>query len=357
MCLARLFEGRSDLPARLRRRTYGVSEDRAKPGVMAVCLLAGVLAAGSWASGAAAPDEAGASTAPTTITTGSGRQYETTVDRKTEGELNPEDFRQASLLSSRLVNHLNRAVEYLADENSDAAGAEVEKAVSLSKIIRDLLPTTVVTTVVKDADGKEVYRHVDRVQDDRIPLYEGMIAVDVIEPVSDAKREAAEIRGIRLADADLLHTSVLVELSYVDRKLQRAAKLLKDKPEDALHQLELAQTEGVTYAVNREDNPLVAVQRALQLAERMVEQECLEAAGENLQLAKNHLELYRGLVSKKESAKVNKLEKDITALQGEIEKKGAAKKIREFWDRVAGWFIKQPSETEKTVEVKEEPKE
>ncbi len=117
----------------------------------------------------------------------------------------------------------------------------------------------------------------------------------------------------------------------------------------------LAQTQGVTFEVNKEDNPLVAAQRALQLAERMVEQERPEAARVNLQLAKNHLVIYRGLIPKSEEEKVRTLEKDITKLQGQIGKEGAAEKIREFWDRVAGWFTRQPGEAEKTTE-KAEPK-
>jgi len=211
--------------------------------------------------------------------------------------------------------------------------------------------------VVKDAEGKEVYRYTDHVQDDRIPLFEDMVAMEVVEPITDAKQEAAEVRGLRLADADVLHTSVLVELDYVERKLNQAAKLLKEEPEKALDQLVLAQTHGVTFKVNKEDNPLVAAERALQLAERMVEQARPEAAKENLQLAKNHLVIYRGLIAKSEQEKVRTLEKDITKLQGQIGKEGAAEKIREFWDRVAGWFTSQPGMAEKTTEESEPKKE
>jgi len=293
---------------------------------------------------AAEPEQTAAQ--PTSIATGSGKQFKTTVDRKTEGELSPEDFRQASLLTSRIVMHLNDAASNLLDERVDEARKELEQAVGLVGVVRELLPTTTVTTVVHDADGKEVYRDVDRVQEDRIPLFEELIAVNVVEPITEAKEEAAELAGVRLAEADLLHTSVLVELGYVERKLNRALKLLEeeDNAEDAVAQLLLAQSHGVSFDVNKEDNPLLNAQMALQLAERMVEQSREKAAKANLQLAKNYLELYRGLLAKGESEDVRKLQGEITRLQGAIASKDAAETIRGFWNRVTSWLAQAPGE-------------
>lgn len=305
-----------------------------------------------WGTSVAArtQEEEGGKISPTTIATGSGTLYTTTVERTKEGELSAEDFRQASLLASRIVMHLNRAVVQLNEQRAEEAREELAKGVALVGVVRDLLPTTVVTTLVRNSGGEEVYRHVDRVQDDRLPLHEGLVAVKVVEPIVEAKQEAASLEGIRLADADLLHTSVLVELDYVERKLDRALDLLDDKPEEALAQLVLAQSHGVTFSVNREDNPLVEAQLALQLAERMVNQDRHKAAKANLQLAKNHLALYRDLIAEdEESEHVGELEEAITKLQSNITKNEAVAEIREFWDRVAGWFVRKPGEARSTV--------
>ncbi|MBN1590843.1 MAG: hypothetical protein JW888_15125 [Pirellulales bacterium] len=204
------------------------------------------------------------------------------------------------------------------------------------------------TTSVQDANGKEVYRYVDRVQEDRIPLLDGLVAVKILEPITDAKQDDATVQGLRLANADLLHTSVLVELGYVESKLNHALKLLDNDPKEALTQLAFAQSRGITYVVNKEDNPLVEAQMALQLAERMVEQGRKHAAKANLQLAKNHLELYRGLLAEGESEHVKKLQAEITKLQAEMGGKESAKTIRGFWDRVAGWFGREPGEMHTT---------
>lgn len=287
---------------------------------------------------------------PTTITTGSGERYKTTVERRTEGELAAEDFRQASLLGSRLLVHLNRAITNLNDDQPDAARDDLERAQSLSRIIRELLPTTIVTTVVEDSAGKEVYRYTDRVQSDRIPVFEGMVAVKVIEPIAEAKEDAATVKGVRLAEAQQLRTSVLLDLSYVDRKISRAIALLKEEQDEALDELLLAQARGVSFEVNKQDDPLVDAQAALQIAERMVEQERYEAAKANLQLAKNYLEVYRSLISKDDAEKVRDLEKEIMELHNDMQQGQAAEKIRGFWDRVTGWFMRAPGEAHKSDE-------
>lgn len=284
-------------------------------------------------------------TVATTNETGSGQPYRTTVERVPGGELSAEDFRQVSLLASRIVMHLNEGARQMGQDRPDEARAEVEKGISLVRVIREILPTTVVTTVVRNTSGKEVYRNVDRVQDDRIPLHEGTIAMQVIEPIADAKQENLATRGVRLADAQLIRTSVLLELDYVESKLQRALKLLGEDQQRALAELVLAQTRGVTFSVNEEDDPLVEAQSALQLAERMVEQGRYEAAKANLSLASARLDLYATLVPKERTGRIAELQEDMTRLIGDIRQDGSAEKIRSFWDRVASWFRREPGQT------------
>ena len=211
-------------------------------GLVVICLIAGFIAWDSLAArksdvAVAQPSEYSppqvavqasnvtsqpASGTPAIQTLGSGKLYKTTVERQTEGELTAEDLHQASLLTSQLLMHVNKATLQLADARMDTAHSELEKAESLAKVVRGLLPVTVVTTSVKDAQGKEIYRNVQRVQDDQIPISEGDIAVEVVEPIVEAKKDEAALKGVRLADADLIRTSVLVDLSFVERKLKRA---------------------------------------------------------------------------------------------------------------------------------------
>ena len=287
-------------------------------------------------------------TSPATGTYGSGKNYKTTIERQSEGELSAEDLHQASLLSSQMLMHLNAAALQCIDGKGDSAKPEIEKAQSLAGIVRKLLPTTTVTTIVKDGQGKEVYRDVQKIQDDQIPIFAGDIAVEVVEPLVEAKKDQAALKGLKLADADVIHTAVLADLSYIERKLARAAQLL-NKPAEAAVQLALAQNVGIRFTAHKEDNPLVEVQHALRLAERMVQEKKYEGAKANLQMAKLRLEAYRGLIGTSDAKPAADLEKEIEKVSGELEKPGVAEKIRGMWDKAASWFKRESGQARETA--------
>jgi len=291
------------------------------------------------------------------VVTELGREggYRTIVETQTEGELSAEDFRQVSTLASRVVAHLNEAGRRLRDEQTENAERELKQAGTLVGIIRNLLPLTMVKTVVKDNSGGIVYQDEDRVQEDLIPLYEEMIAVEVVQPVIDVQSEETALQGMRLADANVLHTSVLLDLRYVESKLKRALSLL-DQPEEALAQIVLAQTQGIRFAYDKQDTPLVKAQSALRMAERMINEGKIEAAEDNLRLARLHLEAYRTLIGQSESGPVRQLQEQITKLSQDAAVKGGAEEVRGFWDRVTGWLQKQPGEARQTTETNEPSK-
>ena len=276
--------------------------------------------------------------------------YETVVERTVEGELSPEGLRQASLLTSQIVAHLNAATDHLADQEGEAAREEIQKARTLVRVVRDMLPVTEVVTVVKDASGNEVYRDVRRVQDDLVPIFTGLVEMEVVQPIVDAKKEQAAVRGLELADADLIYTAVLVDLSYVDRKLARAEQLLED-PVAALAQLVLAQTNGIHFRVDEVDDPLVEAQSALRLAERNLAQGRIEGARRNLARARLRLEAYRGLVGEARGREVAELERQLAELAAKIEEPGATERLRAYWHRVTGWLRRERGEAHSTTQA------
>ena len=305
-------------------------------------LAAAVLACSTPSSGGASPGTV------TTNSYGSGKLYKTSVERQSEGDLSAEDLHQASLLTSQLLTHVNKATHLLADNQRDSARAEMERAESLLKVVRGLLPTTVVTTTVRDAQGKEIYHNVERVQDDQIPIFEGQVALEVVEPIVEAKRDEAALKGLKLAEADVIRTSVLVDLGFVERKLKRATELVS-KPKEASEELALAQSQGVRFYTRKEDSPLVDVQHALRLAERMVREKKYEGAKVNLQTAKLQLEAYRALVGDAAGQSAESLEKEIQKLSGELQTPGAAEKIGGMWNRVASWFRREAGQAHQTT--------
>ncbi len=298
-----------------------------------------------------ARSEAAASASVTTNTYGSGKLYKTSVERQTEGELTPEDLHQASVLTSQLLTHLNKAAQQLGDGQSDSAHSEVQKAESLLKVVRGLLPTTVVTTTVRDAQNKEIYREVERVQDDQIAIFEGQVAVEVVEPIIEAKKDEAALKGLKLAEAELIRTAVQVDLGFVERKLKRAAELIA-KPKEAAAELAQAQSQGIRFYAHKEDSPLVDVQHALRLAERMARERKFEGAKANLQLAKVGLETYRGLAGAEAGKSITDLQKEVEKVSGELQSPGVADKIRSMWEKATSWFTRETGQAQQTPAVK-----
>ena len=279
---------------------------------------------------------------------GSGKQFQTTVERRSQGSLSAEDLHQASLLTSQFLTHVNQAMQELADLHPDAARTDIEKAQSLAKVVHGLLPTTTVTTTVKDAQGKEIYHDEQQVQEDQIPIFSGEVATEVVEPIVEAKQDDAELKGVKLAGAQIIHTAVLVDLNYAERKLNRAMELIA-KPQEASTELALIQSDGVHFYAHQEDNPLVEVQQALRLAERMVREKKFEGAKANLVTAKLQLEAYRALVGADAGVAVTGLEKEIQMLSGELQTPGAADQIRGMWDKVTGWFKLESGQAHQTT--------
>ncbi len=244
--------------------------------------------------------------------------------------------------------HLNGATEKLADQDREGARTEIQKARTLVRVVRDMLPVTEVVTAVKDSSGNEVYRDVRRVQDDMIPIFQGLVEMEVVRPIVDARKEQAAVRGVELTDADLIYTSVLVDLSYVERKLARAEALL-DEPVAALAQLVLAQTNGIHFRSDEIDDPLVEAQSALRLAERNLADGRIEGARRNLARARVHLETYRGLVGQARAEEVAELERQVTDLAAKIEEPGATERLRSYWHRVTGWLRRESGEAHTTT--------
>jgi hypothetical protein len=84
-----------------------------------IALVTLFLSGGAIALAAEAAKPAQQSRDESKILTGSGKGYQTTVERQTAGELTAQDLNQASLLTSRIVKHLNEAVQGLNDQNTD----------------------------------------------------------------------------------------------------------------------------------------------------------------------------------------------------------------------------------------------
>ena len=297
-----------------------------------------------------------------TTTLGSGQKFRTTIERSKQGELDQDDMRQVTALSSRVLVHLNKAIELLADDQSAEAARQITHAQDVARIVRELLPVTTVKTVIQDSDGNTVYDYTDTVQDTQIPIYESTIMMQVVQPIIEAQKDEAALQGLTLRDADFIYTSALLDLGYVERKLRRAADLLDDK-QQALRQLVLAQTEGLQLSINEEDSPLVEAQAALRLAERMVGENKTASAQVNLQLARVYLESYQSISGDPSSLEVQDLRDQIEDLSASLDTGGmetgkarveSRSLIDDLWETVTSWMYEEPGQAKTSEQTNAE---
>jgi hypothetical protein len=117
----------------------------------------------------------------------------------------------------------------------------LEKGLEAVKAVRALLPKTAVHTRTTAPDGKVIYEDQREVQDDQVPLFEGMLHARTLAPIQEAQRDANQVVGVRVLESQAISTEVMADLGYVQGQLGRAVRALEGKKtEDALRALVMA---------------------------------------------------------------------------------------------------------------------
>lgn len=131
--------------------------------------------------------------------------YRTKVISQTNGTLSQEDRQQIAVLTAHIFQHIDQAQRALDVENAAEARSEANKCQQAIKVVRAMLPTTTVHTKTTAPDGSVVYEDNREVQENRVPLFEGMVSNKTLAPIVAAKegaQDAIELKGVRLvADA------------------------------------------------------------------------------------------------------------------------------------------------------------
>jgi hypothetical protein len=65
-------------------------------------------------------------------------------------------------------------------------------------------------------------------------------------------------------------------------------------------------------------------------------------------LARVQLDAYRTIVGEIPAKAALDLNQEINAIRDKVREPGAADKIREYWNRVAGWFKQEPGEAQQS---------
>ena len=301
---------------------------------------------------------------PIVRTYGSEGGYRTSVTSQTNGTLSEEDGRQAAILASHVFQHIDWAQRALDADDLAAARNEVNQGRKAIKAIRSLLPTTTVHTKTSAPDGEVVYESKREVQEDRIPLFEGMLSKRSFAPIAAAKQDAqdqVEVKGVQLVGSETLITEAFADLEYVEGQLERAAKALtEDKADVASKALTMGQVRGVEFRYRKEDAPLAAARDALWLAKRALEENNGIQAQVNLSVARQQLELYRQVLPESKRQDVTQMMTEVSNLQAKLEQESNTKlatptvsndqktekdrqgnAVTKWWEQLNSWFKKR----------------
>jgi flagellin-specific chaperone FliS len=312
------------------------------------------LAGTAWAQQAPASSAEHESKAgPVVRTFGAAGGYRTEVKSETRGNLGQEDRRQVSLLAAQVFQHVDEARRALVADDANRALKEVNKGREAIKAIRALLPRTTICTRTFAPDGKAIYEDEREVQDDRVPLFEGMVHARTLAPILEARRDAGEVAGVRVVESESITTEVMADLDLVESQLGRAAKALNDKkPDEAARALLLAQVQGVDIRYSKEDTPLAEARDAIWLARRALEENNIAQAQANLGVARQQLEIYRQVLPEGRRQEVTQMLSEVSQLDAKLrqeanhpadnaERTRQGNAVTRWWDQLNGWFKKR----------------
>lgn len=284
---------------------------------------------------------------PVVRTFGAEGGYRTEVKSETRGTLNQEDRRQVSLLAAQVFQHIDAARRALDADDAKQARKEVDKGREAIKAVRALLPTTTVRTRTTAPGGKVIYEDEREVQEDRVPLFEGMLHARTLAPIQDAQRDASRVAGVRVVESEAISTEVTADLDYVEAQLGRVARALDDKKTDeATRALLLAQVRGVDFRYSKEDTPLAEARDAIWLAKRALEENNSTQAQANLAVARQRLEVYRQVLPEDRRQEVSQLMTEVGQLEKQLQQEGNrpagdarhGNTVTRWWDQINGWF-------------------
>lgn len=283
------------------------------------------------------------------------------VNAEPVAKLTPEERRVVSLAAGRILQHTARARLAIADQHNDEATAQIDKGLTLVRIIEHAMPKQKVTAEIQSGDIR--YKDENQVTPALVPIYDELDYVDVMTPVMRAKKkgtpnagskskgkvaDSSEPPSVIEASTELEHTTTQLDVLYAKEMLTLAKKELgegkTEKADDALWGI---QANGVILEFDEASVPLKRAADNLKLAEFEMREGWTNDAKIALQASSDALKEYEKLTGEYRSKEVRTLHQEIDQLiksldtnhtEGDMAK--ARKKLSGWWDRVTEWFRK-----------------
>lgn len=263
--------------------------------------------------------------------------------------LTDEEKRAVSFSAGRILKHVDQARRAIAKQDKSTALMQIDKGLSLVKIIEQTIPPTLVKATIKA--GHLQYQDEDQVKSLTVPIYQELDTVSIMEPVVAAQKAASTKDGKtaknvpakdKLEELGADYASITLNVGDAKAHLENAkAALTKGKFDAAAKDLATIQ-EGVTIAYALENGPLVDAREDLVLAQIHMDAGLRKEAQLALNDASASLTRYAKAGGKYQEEAQN-IRAEIAALTKEIEqsKEGPLEKVKEkimgWWDRVRSW--------------------
>jgi hypothetical protein len=264
-----------------------------------------------------------------------------------------DEWRALSLSASRILKHVDQALDALADKQTNAAAANIDKGLTLVKLVEGVLPPTVVKTTI--TGGGVTYEDEDQIKATFVPIYREYDDVDIVSPVTAQKQKAAAVppaKGAATASktapeytyAGFDYTGIKLNLRLARRDLLLAQDLVKQgDAKAATAALQDIQAAGVIFEFSSTREPLARAMDNLRLAESELKNNHPNQARVALQGATDALKNYEALAGDTRSKEVQKVLKEIDEVAKNIPShtsESFSKKISEWWNKCLEWFGK-----------------
>jgi hypothetical protein len=261
-----------------------------------------------------------------------------------ETTLSPQEEESISLAADRLLTHSNRARTALKINDVARAKQEVDKALVLAHMIKNVMPTYIVNTQL--SAGSLKYTDQSKVQPLLVTVHEELSTEAVLEPVRSAKRdeskkEAAAAGKPIAADIRLHETRAQLDANLALVGLERAQKALSENKLDIANEsLSKVQT-GVILEYIVADLPLQKAQANLIIARDLMKAGKRDEAKAALKVATDSLSDYEksaGTNRAKASADIRKEIDSISSSLQAKDNKGSQDAITRLWQTVSSLF-------------------
>jgi len=265
--------------------------------------------------------------------------------------LSGNEWRSISLSASRVLKHVDQALDALADKKSNVASTNIEKGLTLVKLVHGVLPATTVKTEISGAGL--TYSDVDQFQPAFVPIFREYDAVDVVSPITEQKqavtssksagsRDAAPRTAPEVTYAGADYSAIKLDLRLARRDLLAAQDAIKsgDTPAAQLALRDI-QSRGVIFEFSDTRQPLARAMDNLRLAESELKNNHPDKARVALDGAKDALKNYEQLVGNSRAKNVQKMQKEIDDVSKNLPQQKSesfSQKISEWWNKCLEWF-------------------